>query len=77
MTDATTLVSRIRANSRDALATEAAEAIERMQGHLEGECHCPCCDQVRVCLEVCEFSEDFPADHQKMIEAREAYWGKS
>lgn len=72
MTDATTLVSRLRAKFTDALTAEAADAIERMQGHLEAECTCPCCGETRVCLAECDFSEDAPVDCEKMDEAREA-----
>jgi len=54
---------------------EAADAIERMQEWLEGDCTCPCCEGVRECSDGCTFVEDCPDDAEIMAGARAAMFG--
>lgn len=43
-----------------------------LEGWLEGDCTCPCCQGVRECLPGCTFADDCPDDHERMAGAREA-----
>lgn len=54
---------------------EAADAIERMQSWLKGDCSCPCCSESRACSDGCTFAIDCPAEAERMAGAREALFG--
>lgn len=53
------------------LLCNAANEIERLRGYFEYDANCPCCQQSMECEDGCTFSEDAPADYEKMIYARE------
>lgn len=78
---ARTLVERLRflASGKDdphsVAIDEAADAIERMQNWLEGDCYCPCCTGVRECAEDCTLAADDPNAAERMAGAREALFG--
>ena len=54
---------------------EAANALERMQNWIEGDCNCPCCSESRECLDGCTFAADCPDGAERMAGAREALFG--
>ena len=51
--------------------------IERMRGWIEISCVCPCCQEMRVCLDDCSFNDDLPSLADRMAEARAARFGGS
>ena len=73
------LVERLRQcvtiKNETELMREAADAIERMQTWLEGDCNCPCCSESRKCLDDCTFASDCPDAAERMACAREALFG--
>jgi hypothetical protein len=56
---------------------QAADVIERMASFLEGDARCPCCDTLRECADDCTFSEDCPAEYERMTIARAALYGQA
>jgi hypothetical protein len=74
------LIERLRAMARHehadtSVADEAADVIERMRTRLEGDCNCPCCQQIYLCEDGCTFEEDCPNDAERMEGARDALFG--
>ena len=78
---ARTLVERLRflASGQDdphsVAIDEAADAIERMQTWLEGDCYCPCCTEHHTCADGCTLEADDPSGHEQIAGAREALFG--
>ena len=76
-----TLVERLRflASGQDdphsVAIDESADAIERMQNWLEGDCYCPCCTERHACADGCTFETDDPSGYERMAGAREAMYG--
>jgi hypothetical protein len=49
--------------------------VERMRQWIEGDCLCPCCQELRKCSDGCTFYVDAPSDAERMTEARSVLFG--
>jgi hypothetical protein len=58
-----------------AMLGELMLTVDRMQEWLEGDCNCPCCNELRKCADGCTFAIDCPGDAERMADARMALYG--
>ncbi len=54
---------------------ERDKTIERMTALLVLDAVCPCCEELRACIEDCTFASDAPNEHERMVDARSALYG--
>lgn len=59
----------------DALVMRLQMRIARLEAWLEGDCHCPCCDEKRECVGDCTFADDCPTDADRMAQVRDVLYG--
>ena len=59
----------------DALVVRLQERISRLEAWLEGDCQCPCCDEIRECLDECTFVDDAPQEADRMAAVRGVFFG--
>ena len=50
---------------------KAERRVRKLEGFLEGEVHCPCCEGTRECLEDCTFQTDCQNEWERMEVIRE------
>lgn len=51
--------------------------LAKLSEFVRKQCLCPICGEERKCAEDCIFDVDCPKEYERMMEAREMYWGKS
>ncbi len=56
---------------------ERAKTIERMTAVLVLvlDAVCPCCEELRKCVDDCTFAADDPIEHDRMMDARSVLYG--
>ena len=54
---------------------ERDKTIERMTALLVLDAQCPCCEELRTCVDDCTFAADAPIEHERMVDARSALYG--
>ena len=47
-----------------------------LKKYVKERCYCACCGTWKKCCPDCTFDIDRPPEYEKMMLAREAYWGK-